>query len=86
VDAWYIRQVGTTRVTGGMYSCIEGSTHSFPIASQDFTKEEHEDSTLQLARLRVARGIQREVNYHVSRFHKGRAPRFDTPTHEVAKL
>jgi hypothetical protein len=26
VNAWHICQVGTARVTGGMYSCIEGST------------------------------------------------------------
>jgi hypothetical protein len=39
VNAWHICQVGTARVTGGMYSRIEGSTHSFPIASQDFAKE-----------------------------------------------
>jgi hypothetical protein len=41
VNAWHICQVGTARVTGGVYSCIEGSTHSFPIASRDFAKEEH---------------------------------------------
>ena len=26
VNVWHICQVGTERVTGGMYSCIEGST------------------------------------------------------------
>jgi hypothetical protein len=86
VDAWYIHQVGTARVIGGVYSCIKGSTHSFPIASRDFAKKEHEDSTLQLTTLRVARGIQREVNYCVSRCRKGREPRFNTPIHEVVKL
>jgi hypothetical protein len=84
VNVWHICQVGTARVTGGVYSSIEGSTHSSPITSRDFAKEKHEGSTLQLARMRVARSAQRGVNHCLSEFPEGRVPKFNTPTHEVA--
>jgi hypothetical protein len=64
VNAWNICQVGTARVTGGMYSCIEGSIHSFPITSKDFAEDEHKGSTLQLVKLQVARSEKGKSNYH----------------------
>jgi hypothetical protein len=63
VNAWHICQVGTARVIGGMYSRIEGSTHSYPITFQDFEKEEYQGSTLQLARFRVARCVKGKSDY-----------------------
>jgi hypothetical protein len=69
---WNICQVGTARVTGDMYSHIEGSTHSFPITSRDFVKEEHEGSTLQFVRLQVARSVKGKLDYHIPRFRRKR--------------
>jgi hypothetical protein len=76
VNAWHIFQVGTTRVTGGMYSRIKGSTHSFPITFHDFEKEEHEGSTFQFVRLQVAisvKGSQTIADYRISGFRRKRA-------------
>jgi hypothetical protein len=63
VNVWHICQVGTARVIGGVYSRIEGSIHSYPITSQDFTKEEYQGSTLQLVRLRVVRSVKGKLDY-----------------------
>jgi hypothetical protein len=63
VNAWHICQVGTARATGGVYSRNVGTTHSYPIVSWDFTKEEHKGFTLQLARLRVARSVEGKSDY-----------------------
>jgi hypothetical protein len=58
VNAWHICQVGTTRVTDGVDSCLEGLTYIYPIVFQDFTKGKHKWSTLQLVRFQVVKNVK----------------------------